>query len=246
MGHSNRAGLSMPEAIVLAGGLGTRLSSLLMDRPKAMIEVGGRPFLEIMLDRLAQSSVARVILATGHGRETIERHFGNCWGGIEIQYSVETLPLGTGGAVWKAMKSLSGEEALVLNGDTIFDVDLAALLSFHRAMAADVTLALKPMCDFDRYGTVECLDGRILAFHEKARMDRGLINGGVYVLNRELPGRYPFPESFSLERDFLEKMAGQIKIGGFIQDRYFIDIGIPEDYARARSELARMRFPHTS
>jgi len=240
MEHSNSAVFPMPEAIVLAGGLGTRLSSLLADRPKAMIEVGGRPFLEILLDRLAQSGVARVILATGHGRETIDKHFGHSWGGIEILYSAETHPLGTGGAAWKAMKMISGEEALVFNGDTLFDVDLSALLSFHRAIAADVTLALKPMCDFDRYGTVECKDGRILAFHEKARTDRGLINGGVYVLSRQLTGRYPFPESFSLERDFLEKMVGQIKIGGFVQDSYFIDIGIPADYARAQRELTQL------
>lgn len=225
------------ESIVLAGGLGTRLSSVVADRPKAMVEIGGRPFLELLLGRMARLSVGRVILATGHFHDQIEEHFGSRWKGQEICYSVETHPLGTGGALWKALDLATGDEVLVFNGDTYFEVDLPQLCEFHRDIGADVTLALKPMRNFSRYGTVQIKDGRITGFREKAIVQEGLINGGVYFMNRPAIQRYPVPEKFSLETDFLEKRVSQIKLAGFVQDGYFIDIGVPEDYARAKREL---------
>lgn len=229
------------EAIVLAGGLGTRISSVSSDRPKVMLDVGGRPFLEILLDWMAQKGVARAILATGHLRQFIEEHFGGRWGDLEIRYSVEDRPLGTGGAVWKALTMASLDDVFVFNGDSFFDVDLSGLHEFHQSIGADVTLALKPMHDFERYGTVELRDGRITAFREKKKIDAGLINGGVYLMNRRLVGRFDFPERFSLETDLFEKMVDDLIIGGYVRDGYFLDIGVPEDYARAQKELPLLR-----
>ncbi|MBZ5497868.1 MAG: nucleotidyltransferase family protein [Acidobacteriia bacterium] len=228
------------EAIVLAGGLGTRIRSVASDRPKVMVDVGGRPFLEILLDRMAQNGVARTILATGHLHELIKEHFGERRGTMAIRYCVEDRPLGTGGAVWKALKMTSRNDVFVFNGDTFFDVDLPRFYEFHRSMRADLTLALKPLRNFERYGTVALDDGRITGFREKKKTAAGLINGGVYLLNRQGIERFVFPEEFSLETDFLEKMADEITIAGFVHDGYFIDIGVPEDYARAQQELPRI------
>jgi len=225
------------EAIVLAGGLGTRLSPVVVNRPKAMVDVGGRPFLELLLDRMARNTVVRVILATGHFHECIEEHFGSQWKGIGICYSVEAHPLGTGGALWKALSLATVNDVFVFNGDTYFDVDLPRLYEFHRDIGADVTLALKPMRNFDRYGTVDLKDSRVTGFREKAKVQEGLINGGVYLMNRSAIQRFAVPEKFSLETDFLETKVSDITIAGFIQDSYFIDIGVPDDYTRAQREL---------
>lgn len=228
------------EAIVLAGGLGTRLSPVVVDRPKAMVEIGGRPFLELLLHRMARYTVGRVILATGHFHDRIEAHFGCQWNGLEICYSVETYPLGTGGALWKALNLATRDDVLVFNGDTYFEVDLPRLCEFHRDIGADVTLALKPMRNFDRYATVQLKDGRITGFREKAKVQEGLINGGVYFMSRSAIQRFAVPEKFSLETDFLEKRVSEIKLAGFVQDGYFIDIGVPDDYARAQRELPQL------
>ena len=225
------------EAIVLAGGLGTRISSVVTDRPKVMAQVEGRPFMEFLLGRMAQQGLTRVILATGHLHAFLEAHFGARWDGMEICYSKEDRPLGTGGAVWKALGMAVADDVFVLNGDTFFDINLQGLFRCHRTLAADATLALKPMRDFERYGVVDLKAGRITAFREKKKTNQGLINGGVYLVDRRLPARFPMDGKFSLEKDFFEQRVGEITIGGFVSDGYFIDIGIPEDYARAQLEL---------
>lgn len=228
------------EAIVLAGGLGTRIRSVVSNRPKVMVDVCGRPFLEILLDRMVRNGVTRAILATGHLHEVVAAHFGSRWGGIEIHYSIEAHPLGTGGAVWQALKMVSRNDVFVFNGDTFFDLDLRGLHEFHRSARADITIALKPMRDFERYGAVDLVNGRITGFREKNRTAGGFVNGGVYVLNRQVAERFVFPGTFSLETDFLEKRVDEIIIAGFVSDGYFIDIGVPEDYARAQRELPRL------
>lgn len=225
------------EAIVLAGGFGTRITSVVPDRPKVMADVGGRPFLEFLLNRLARQEFARVVLATGYMHAFLEAHFGNRWDGMDVLYSLEDKPLGTGGAVWKALGKVASDIVFVFNGDTFFDVDLLALSACHRTSGADVTAALKPMRDFDRYGAVDLQDGRIIEFHEKRQVDHGLINGGVYAVGSGLPAKFQMPEKFSLETDFLEKKVTEAIIGGYVSDGYFIDIGIPDDYARAQREL---------
>jgi D-glycero-alpha-D-manno-heptose 1-phosphate guanylyltransferase len=228
------------EAIVLAGGLGTRISSVVADRPKVMAQVGGRPFVEFLLGRMARQGLTRVILATGHLHALLEAHFGERWGGLEICYSREDRPLGTGGAVWKALEMAVADDVFVLNGDTFFDIDLLALFRCHRTLAADATLALKPMRNFERYGAVDLKAGRIIRFREKRKTDQGLINGGVYLIDRGLPAQFPMAGRFSLESDFFEQKVEEITIGGFVSDGYFIDIGLPEDLARAQLELPHL------
>jgi D-glycero-alpha-D-manno-heptose 1-phosphate guanylyltransferase len=225
------------EAIILAGGLGTRIRSVVADLPKVMVDIGGCPFLEILLARISQGGIQRTILATGHLHALIQARFGNRRGAMEIVYSVEDKPLGTGGAVWKALQLASRNDVFVFNGDTFFDIDLREFHQFHQAMGADVSLALKPMRDFDRYGTVEVTGGRISGFLEKRPTANGLINGGVYLMNRRSLERLVMPEKFSLETEFFQRMVDQFKIGGFVSDSYFIDIGVPEDYVRAQKEL---------
>lgn len=225
------------EAVVLAGGLGTRIRSVAADRPKVMVEVGGRPFLEILLGRMMRRGLRRAILATGHMHEFIESHFGARFGDVEIAYSRETHPLGTGGAVWKALEAAAQEDVFVFNGDTFFDVDLGGFHSFHKSVGANASMALKPMRDFDRYGTVQVQGTRITGFREKQPAREGLINGGIYLLNRRSLAKLEMPEKFSIERDFFEGYAVRVYIGAYVCDGYFIDIGVPEDYARAQVEL---------
>ncbi len=225
------------EAVLLAGGLGTRIRSVVPNLPKAMMVVGGRPFLEILIEELARKGVSHAILATGYLHEAIERHFGNHWGGVDLTYSVESRPLGTGGAIRKALGMACRHDVFVFNADTFFDISLVEFNDFHQSMQADVSLALKPLRNFDRYGSVLVTGGRITAFLEKRKTGQGLINGGSYLVNRHAIERIAFPEVFSFETDFLEKKTGEITIGGFVRDAYFIDIGIPEDYELAQKEL---------
>ncbi len=225
------------EGVFLAGGLGTRIRAVEAGKPKVMMDVGGRPFLEILLKHAMDRGLRRAILATGYKHECIESHFGNRFQDVEILYSRESRPLGTGGAAWKALKIALQEDVFVFNGDSFFDLDLAEFYAFHKSIGADASMALKPMLDFDRYGTVQAEGGRITGFREKQREARGLINGGIYLLNRSRIAALPMPETFSIERDFFERYAARIRMGAFVRDGYFIDIGVPEDYERARREM---------
>lgn len=226
-------------AIILAGGFGTRLQSVVSDLPKPMADIGGKPFLQYLLIYLKSFGIKRVILCTGYLHEKVEAHFGSNFLGIEIIYSREESPLGTGGAIKKAMKHVEGN-CFILNGDSFFEIDLRALSSFHETSNADFTFGLKQMSEFDRYGTVVLELDSIVAFKEKTYMRSGLINSGVYVTSSKIFSTLKLPDSFSLEKDFLEKQIGSMNIMGMISEGYFIDIGIPEDYERAISEMPFM------
>jgi D-glycero-alpha-D-manno-heptose 1-phosphate guanylyltransferase len=226
-------------AIVLVGGLGTRLAGMSEGLPKPMVPVAGRPFVEFVLDTLVQAGCPRIVLAVSHLRETISRHFGCEYRGIPLEYSVEETPMGTGGAIRDALPLTRADAALVLNGDTLFRVDIAGLAQCHSRSAADITLALRRVTDTARYGAVEAdEEGRIRAFHEKGRSGAGLVNGGVYVVNAEVVrARVTAAGPSSFERDVLEQGVGALHLLGIPSDGYFIDIGVPEDLIRARSEL---------
>lgn len=157
------------EALVLAGGLGTRLHPLTQDTPKPMVPVAARPFLSYLLDELSRQSIVRAVLSIGHLGQQIRDHFGDRYGSMELVYAAETQPLGTGGAIVNSLGRLRGDDFLVLNGDTFMQLDYAALLGFHHAAKADISLCLKPMLNFDRYGNVVLSGNRVLAFEEKAR-----------------------------------------------------------------------------
>jgi D-glycero-alpha-D-manno-heptose 1-phosphate guanylyltransferase len=226
------------EVIVLAGGFGTRLQSVVSELPKPMAPVAGKPFLQYILDYLSAQGMQRCILAVGHLRHTIMEHFGSEYNGLQLVYSEEIEPLGTGGGIKQACEMLQGNNAFVLNGDTFFDVDLAALYNHHTKTGAQLTLALKTMYDFDRYGTVELNEeGIITGFLEKQHLAQGLINGGVYCLNTSVFGQH-LPKVFSFEKEVLEVQYRQGRIAGIEFDGYFIDIGIPEDYAKAQVDFA--------
>jgi D-glycero-alpha-D-manno-heptose 1-phosphate guanylyltransferase len=226
------------EAIFLAGGLGTRLRPEVPDLPKCMAPVKGKPFLAYLVDHYMLRGIEKFIFSLGYKHEIIESFLNDHYGSIHIEYSVEEEPLGTGGAIQLACAKTSANQVLVLNGDTFFNVELKKLFQFHLDSRAACTIALKPMHDLDRYGTVLLgKDDSIVGFLEKKPAESGLINGGVYLLEVESLLNENLPRKFSFEKDYLEKYVGIRPLFGQIQQGYFIDIGVPEDFRRAQTEL---------
>jgi D-glycero-alpha-D-manno-heptose 1-phosphate guanylyltransferase len=233
------------DAIILAGGLGTRLSSVVHDIPKCMAPVAGRPFLYYLLRYLSHYPIGKVILSVGHLREHIFSWIDSCRQQFPfpIVYAVEESPLGTGGAIKLAMQQVEADEAVIINGDTFFDVDLNCLLQQHRNAGTPLSIALKPMTNFDRFGNVIVdEDSRIIKFQEKQYCKEGLINGGIYLINREQSFFVNQPEKFSFEKNVLEEPQNRGVISGFCHDRYFMDMGIPTDYARINEDFKT--YPH--
>lgn len=227
------------EAIILAGGRGTRLQAAVPDLPKPLAPVGERPFISLLLDYLDTQGFTRIILSVGYRRESIMKALGNRHRHIDLCYVVEESPLGTGGALRKALSVASESPVFALNGDSFFALDYRAMYAQHLESGATLTVALKKMADTSRYGRVEVDGDSIVAFQEKAGQGPGWINGGTYLLNKTLFDGYALSETFSFEQDFLQKHRPQINPAAFRADAYFIDIGIPEDYLRAQSELPR-------
>jgi D-glycero-alpha-D-manno-heptose 1-phosphate guanylyltransferase len=225
------------EVIILAGGLGTRLKGVISDIPKPMAPIGSFPFLCFLFKYLKQYNVNKVILAVGYKYENIELYFGNSYLGISITYAIENEPLGTGGAIANALNYAKNNNVFLLNGDTFFAVNLNHLYQLHIKTEAQLTLSLKPMCNFKRYGTVEVNHTKIITFNEKKPLEKGLINGGVYVLNKSLFEQTNLPQKFSFETDIMENGVSKWNMQAYISNGYFIDIGIPEDYEKAQSEL---------
>ncbi len=226
------------EAIILAGGLGTRLRSVVADLPKCMAPVAGKPFLHYVIQHLQKQGVDKFIFSTGYLSEIIEQFLLKNYPLLNYQLSIETEPLGTGGAIKLACKKSCEKNVLVLNGDTLFTIDANELMKAHTTSVAECTLALKPMKNFDRYGVVEVKENNsIVSFHEKKYYAEGLINGGVYAINVSMFLSKLFPQKFSFEKEYLEKYVGDGILYGLVQDEYFIDIGIPEDYERAKKEF---------
>jgi D-glycero-alpha-D-manno-heptose 1-phosphate guanylyltransferase len=224
--------------LILAGGLGTRLRSSVPDLPKCMAPVAGRPFLFYVINYLRTQGIEQFIFSLGYKHEIIETWLADHFPALDYQCVIEAEPLGTGGAIHLACKHTEQENIIVTNGDTLFKVNIASLTTSHFESGAECSLALKPMEQFDRYGAVEIGEGgSVQAFREKQFYTRGLINGGVYVLNLKRFLARPFPNKFSFEKDYLEKQSGSGKIAGQAQPGYFIDIGIPEDFNRAQAEL---------
>jgi D-glycero-alpha-D-manno-heptose 1-phosphate guanylyltransferase len=226
-------------AIVLAGGFGTRLRSVVTDVPKPMARVAGRPFLELLLAHLARNGFARVVLSVGYLAKTIHDHFGGAWRGLEIDYAVESEPLGTGGAIRAALARCDGDHAYVFNGDTYLALDCAGTDALWARTQAPIIVGRR-VDDTARYGRLEVDgDGRILRFLEKAASGGpGLINAGVYVLPRAIVAAFPPAERFSFETDFLREAVERQVYLTHETDAEFIDIGTPDDYARAQTLLA--------
>ncbi len=225
----------MKEAIILAGGLGTRLSATVKDKQKVMAPVGGRPFLDYILRDLSEKGFNKVVLAVSYHHEQLTQRYKDEYLGMKIEYSVEEKPLGTGGAIKKALEKTREERVTVLNGDTYFDVDFDALYNTATQKNAKIVLAAKEMPDCTRHSTLETgEDGAVTRFAEKLPNKKGFINGGIYVIDRHLLKDFP-EEKFSFEKEVLEKMKTglyALKCSG-----YFIDMGIPDAYFTAGTAI---------
>jgi len=228
------------EAIILAGGFGTRLQSVVSDVPKCMALIQNKPFLHYVVEELQVQGIEKFIFALGYMHTIVGDYIAKNLSTINYQLSIENEPLGTGGAIHVACSKTKEENVLIVNGDTLFRVDIDNLAHFHIHQKAACTIALKSMQHFDRYGVVEINNtGLVTSFHEKKYYSAGLINGGIYVINVSSFHEKKFPLKFSFERDYLECNIKQKNIFGYIQDAYFIDIGIPEDYIKAQKDLSK-------
>lgn len=234
------------EAIILCGGLGTRLGELTRETPKPLIEVAGRPFITHVLDHLLGIGVNRIVLAVSFQWEKLRHTLGTDWRGIPLSYSVELTPMGTGGAIKNAMLEYGLQQSLVVNGDTLLLEDAQPLCAAGTLHDADVVLALKQVEDSGRFGRV-LMDtaGRILSFEEKRMTGPGCINAGMYWVNRRT---FDITDAqvFSFENEILSKHCQQLNLHGLATDAYFIDMGVPQDLLRARNELAEAMARHKS
>ena len=231
------------EAIILAGGFGTRLQSVVKDLPKPMADINGRPFLEYQLNYLAKYGINRVIFSVGYLSETISNHFGNSFNGIDIDYAHEENPLGTGGGILNAFHKRKTKELIVLNGDTLFEIDIESFYKKHIVSKSLFSLALRELESVDRYGSVITKDSIIAKFAEKGEYKgQGVINGGVYIINELFFEKAKLPQKFSMEKDVFEKLLNSFDFYGFPFSNYFIDIGIPEDYNKAKDEFKKLNY----
>jgi len=227
----------MTTAIILAGGLGTRLRSRIGESPKPMAPVGGRPFIAYLLDRLSRSGYTQVILSVGFRAELIEGALGNRYDGMSLIYSFEDRPLGTGGAMARALKQCLFSTATVLNGDTYVEVDYRDFREAHARSGAPLSMVLREVPDVARFGSVAVADGVVTGFNEKGKAGQGWINAGIYQVERDLFDAWQLPTVFSFESDFLMPHCAELRPQAWPTHGYMIDIGIPEDYDRAQVEL---------
>lgn len=219
---------------ILAGGLGTRLRSLVADRPKVLAQVHGRPFLSYLLDQLAGAGIYHAVICTGHLGEQVRAAFGSSYKTLRLDYSHEPSPLGTGGALRLALPLFKSDPVLVLNGDSYCEFSLQSFLDWHLAKRSDATVVLTKVPDTSRYGRVEVDEsGKIIQFAEKGtQRGSGQINAGVYILSHRLLLSIPPGKSVSLERDAFPAWLAR-GLYGYPSDSRFLDIGTPDSYKEA-------------
>jgi len=227
------------EAVVLAGGLGTRLRDVLPGVPKPMAPIGNRPFLALLLERLSQRGFRRVVLSVGYLADAITSYFGNEFCGMAVIYHVETKPLGTGGALAAAFGRVETDHAFVFNGDTFLDLEIEAVEACYLRRGRPI-IVVRQVASTARYGRVELVDGQVRSLERTEDPSPGLINAGCYVLRRDTFETLGLGPEFSMEVDFLPPAITREPYDAFVSDGFFIDIGIPEDYRRAIVELPRV------
>lgn len=231
---------------MLAGGFGTRLRGVVPDLPKPMAPIGGRPFLEYQLDHWLTQGVTRFVLSLGYLPDAFIQHFGKSYRGAEIEYSIEKEPLGTGGGVLWSMEKLASEDVfLILNGDTLGDIDLEPMLRSHVANSAEMTLALVRVKAGDRYTCVSTNEeGRVLEFQTIPNSKNPLVNAGIYVANGPLIRTlgWQIGERFSMETEGFPRMLSRgNRLFGLEALKSFLDIGVPDDYYRANEFIHKLR-----
>lgn len=232
-------------AIILAGGMGTRLKTIISDLPKPMAPIMNVPFLTYQLNYLKHFGIKKVIFSVGYLSEKIIAHYNQSFENISIEYSIEKNPLGTGGGIRMAMSNLNEDLVLILNGDSFFDLDLEQFYNLHLEQKSDFSLALRYVNNSERYGNIEFnSSNQITSFIEKNQLNQsGYINAGVYILSKKLYLQNTKPNiNFSIEKDFFEKQLNQLIIKGFEFKNYFIDIGIPEDYLKAQDDFKEFKY----
>jgi len=232
-GPAGESGLE--EAIVLAGGRGTRLQGVIGDIPKPLAQVAGRPFLFWLLDWLEANGLKRTVLSVGYRGEAIRQTIGKSYNSLDVEYVVEHQPLGTGGALAFALGHCDSERVLCLNGDTYFDINVEQMAT--ATMGADIAVALREIDDVSRYGAVACKSGRVVGFEEKGKRGPGYINGGIYIIARESVQRAMPKGSFSFESDFLAGILSSLDVRGYESRGYFIDIGVPTSLQDAQNDF---------
>ncbi len=229
--------LTLNEAIVLCGGLGTRLRPVVADVPKPMAQVAGRPFLDYVLAYLAAEGVGRVVLAAGYKAAVIQDRYGDRWRDLEVAYSIEAEPLGTGGGLRQALALLKGDAGVVVNGDSLLLAPMAPLAG-PLAAGADLVLTASRRADTAGGGVCEVREGRLTGFHPGAPGEAGLVNAGVYALRRGFFDGFDLPPAFSFEREVLEAQTRRLDVRVVVSEADFIDIGLPATYAAAQGLLA--------
>ncbi|MBL6996797.1 nucleotidyltransferase family protein [Desulfobacula sp.] len=234
--HNAGASISKLTGVILAGGLGTRLRDTLPDRPKVMGEINGRPFISFLLDQLYDAKIKKVVLCTGYMAKFVESLLGDTYKDLEIIYSMEHKPLGTGGALKLAGQYLDGDSALVMNGDSFVECDVQRLLSWHVKKKASVSIVLACVDNVSRFGSIKINTGNeVTRFVEKGNVsDAGLINAGVYLMQPEAVDAIPCEKPFSLEKQYFPSLVGS-GLYGYQTSGRFIDIGTPESFVKAQS-----------
>lgn len=239
--HSLKA-LTQVTAAILAGGLGTRLRSVVADRPKVLAPVRGRPFIEYLLEQLADAGVPSAVLCTGYMGEMVQTALGTRFRDVSLIYSREEQSLGTAGALRLAAPLIESEWVLVLNGDSYCKASLEAFAGWHMARRSMASLLLVQVDDTSRYGRVRTDEqGSVIAFDEKsATSGPGWVNGGIYLIHRSWLDDIPSHRPVSLEREIFPAWTGR-GLHGYASDAQFCDIGVPEAYARANGEFSDIR-----
>lgn len=232
--------MEMNEAIVLAGGLGTRLRPITNEIPKPMAPIADKPFLYYILNWLKCSKINRVILAVSYKWQVIYDYFGTNFSGLKLDYSIENSPLGTGGAIKKALNFSQNSRVAIINGDTFLNVALPELFAEAAKKDADILMTVRFVDNTQRYGKITFDQNmRITKFSNNDSQEKsGYINAGVYIIRKNLFDRFNLPENFSFEKFILENVDN-LKIYAYISNDYFIDIGVPEDYLKAQEELIK-------
>lgn len=230
------------EAIILAGGFGTRLRPVVAEVPKVLAPVGGRPFLEIMLSRLAAQGFQRVILSLGYMADRVMAHFGHDYLGMKMVHQVEDEPLGTGGAIRYAMARCLSDHVYIFNGDTYLELETGLLEDLWHRWRQPVIVA-REMPDTSQYGRLKTYNQKVVGFGEKDEAGPGLINAGCYLFPVQILNEFPQKAHFSIERDFLSFHVHQKTVRYIVSHGRFIDIGTPADYLRAQNELLSIAQP---
>lgn len=233
---SNIPDMSNITAVVLAGGLGTRLQTAVHDRPKILAEISGRPYITYLFDQLIETGILDVLLCTGYMAEQVFEALGDSYRSLTIRYSRENSPLGTGGALRNALPLISSDPVIVMNGDSFINTDLGGYVKWFFQKDRNVSILLTYVANSSRYGTVILSDdGHLIRFDEKcAGINPGWINAGVYILKKKQISKIPEKTYYSLEKEFFPKLIGD-KIYGFPCKGSFIDIGTPKSYKQAES-----------